>query len=393
MTAAGEENDRVCPERAVAVVDRIKPRILFVSHTARWAGPTNSLLLLLSEVRQQFDSLVLVPGTGPFSEALRREGIPFISLPALTKRSIPDLYRIIRTNRIQLVYGNNLSGGCRNALIAARLARVPFIWHVREMGREEKRGRLFFLRLADAAVAVSEACADSLRHTGSKPFYVVHNGIAGTAVQEARAVSRQYVDASAGTKPDVPIVIGVAHLGPRKGQAYAIRALAGLLDRAIEAQLLLVGSPDFHPWYADSLKRLARELGIEESVVFAGFRDDVPLLLNGSHVLLHTARSDPHPRSVLEAMAAALPVVAFATDGVRETVVSGTTGELVPFGNTPGLISGLQRALSDGALAAAWGRAGKDRVHRHFSATQTALRIASIIDATLCRAAPAGLDV
>ena len=72
-----------------------------------------------------------------FSEALASEEIPFFSLPDLSKRSIASIYRLIKRDCFDLVYGNSSHGCSRNALIAAKLARVPFICHVREMGWEK----------------------------------------------------------------------------------------------------------------------------------------------------------------------------------------------------------------------------------------------------------------
>ena len=78
-------------------------RILFVSYTAGWAGPTNSLLLLLKHLRDRYLVAVLLPGEGPFSETLEAEEIPYFSFRSLTKGSIPAMMRLIRRERFNLV--------------------------------------------------------------------------------------------------------------------------------------------------------------------------------------------------------------------------------------------------------------------------------------------------
>jgi glycosyltransferase involved in cell wall biosynthesis len=377
-----------------------KPRVLFVSHTARWAGPTNSLLLLLRRLRDRFDVRVLLPGEGDFSGVLQDEGIPFSSLPALSKGAIPGILRLVRRHRIDLVYGNNTSGACRNALIAAKLARVPFICHIREMGRIDKRRHLAFLRFADATVAVSEACAASVPEFRGRTRYVVHNGIETGPERIDRTAARAHMDATTGTAPGVPVIVSVSHLNPRKGQEYAVRALAELTTHGGEAQLLLVGSPEFDPQYVERLHDLIRELGLESRVIMAGFRRDVSRLLQGADLLLHTAIRDPHPRAVLEAMAAGLPVVAFAVDGVAETVLAGETGELVTVGDVAGLATAARRILEDPAAAAERGHKARERVEQHFSADRTARKVRDIIESSLsnkeargdCRTGPP-LDV
>jgi glycosyltransferase involved in cell wall biosynthesis len=362
-----------------------KPRILFVSHTARWAGPTNSLLLLLRGLRDRFDMRVLMPGEGAFSDVLGRERFPFTSLPNLSKRAIPGILRVIRNHQIDLVYANNTSGACRNALIAAKLARVRSICHIREMGRPETRRRFLFLRLADATVAVSEACAASVPGFRGKARYVVYNGIERIEFTPDKAMARAYVDATTNTKANVPIIISVSHLSERKGQEHAVRALAQLAGHGTAAQLLLVGSSEFDPGYADRVRNLARDLGIESQVVFAGFRSDVARLLQGADLFLHSASRDPHPRAVLEAMAAGLPIVGFAVDGVGETVVPGENGELAPAGDVDALTTAAAQILRDPELGVQLGRRGQHRVARCFSAERAARAVGTIIESTVVR--------
>jgi glycosyltransferase involved in cell wall biosynthesis len=150
-------------------------------------------------------------------------------------------------------------------------------------------------------------------------------------------------------------------------------------------QLLLVGSLEFDQAYVDQLRHLIHESAIESRVLMAGFRSDVSHLLQGADLFIHTAARDPHPRAVLEAMAAGLPVVAFAVDGVAETVISGETGELVPAGDVAGLAAAAGRILRDAELALQLGAEGCARVQRDFSAEQTARGVGSIIEATLSR--------
>jgi glycosyltransferase involved in cell wall biosynthesis len=372
-------------------VRRTKPRVLFVSHTARWAGPTNSLLLLLRDLRGRFDNHVLLPGEGAFTHVLRNEGVPFSSFATLSKGAIPRIVRLIRAQRIDLVYGNNTGGACRNALIAAKLARVPFICHIREMGRNGK-GRFSFLRFADATVAVSAACAASVPDFRGRTRYVVHNGIEAASPGMDRLAARSHMDATTGTAANVPVIVTVSHLSARKGQAYAVRALARLVGDGIDAQLLLVGSPEFDPPYVEQLRALIRELALESRVTFTGFRRDVGHLLAGADLFIHTAIRDPHPRAVLEAMAAGLPVVAFAADGVAETVVPGETGELVAVGDVDGLAAATAGILRDPELTAELGRAGRERVERDFSAERTATDVGRIITSMLRRPGSAAVN-
>ena len=226
-------------------------RILFVSYTSEWKGPTNSLLLLLRHLKEHYDVSVLVPGDGPFPDHLRGEGIRVFSLPSLRRSSIPTMWRLLRRERIDLVYGNNTSGGCRNAWLAATLARRPFVGHVREMGRYGGWGSLGYLRLAAATIAVSEAAARGVqKYAGTLP-YVVHNGVVVSEWIRDRDSARSHLLRTTGVPPDAPIIIGVGTLSPRKGQENAVRGLAQVVcDAQVPPVLLLVGDAQQHSEYA-----------------------------------------------------------------------------------------------------------------------------------------------
>ena len=105
---------------------------------------------------------VLLLGDGLFAEMLEKEDIPFFRVRSLSKWSIPGMIRLIRRGRFDLVYGNNTMGISRNALIAAKLAGVPFIFHQRSMGWKGKWRHYWFLRLAvgtnNVSISLSIPC-------------------------------------------------------------------------------------------------------------------------------------------------------------------------------------------------------------------------------------------
>ena len=109
-----------------------------------------------------------------------------------------------------------------------------------------------------------------------------------------------------------------------------------------------------------------RRLGLESVVRLAGERDDVGELLAGADLFVLSSRSEGLPLSILEAMAAGLPVVASSVGGVPELVVEGETGLLVPPGDPHALAAAMERLLDDPALRRRLGAAGRTRVSEHF---------------------------
>ncbi len=114
-----------------------------------------------------------------------------------------------------------------------------------------------------------------------------------------------------------------------------------------------------------------------------GFRRDIPELLRGSDLFVHTAVSDPHPRSVIEAMEMELPVVAFSVDGVSETVTDRETGYLAPMKDVSGLAQAISRLAKDPDLRRSMGKESRRRVESCFSAEAAAAKVAKIINAQL----------
>ncbi len=362
----------------------VRSRILFASKTAGSTGPTTSLGLLMDGLSQDHDVSVLLPGEGPFAERLEERGVPVRTVPSLGRRSIPGLARLLRKEDVHLLYVNETSRASRHVCIAAMVAGVPFVSHVRSMGWEHGWRRLGHLRGARAVVAVSQACGDSVaRFVPRGRLHVVHNGLPVHALRNGDSPPKPEVRAELGVPPTAPLVMVVGHLTPRKGQLFAIEALETLLKTVPDAHLCLLGAEDRDLRYVARVREAAAREGVEGRVKVLGFRSDVDRLLPAADVFLHVALADPHPRAVLEAMGVGLPVVGFRTDGVAETVVDGETGYLVPSEDSGAAASALVRILQDPDRARRMGRMGRARVEKEFSHTRNARRIREVVEGVL----------
>jgi glycosyltransferase involved in cell wall biosynthesis len=359
-------------------------RILFVSQTAKSAGPTTSLGLLLDRLSEDHRVSVLVRGEGEFTRALAARAVPFWSLPSLGNRRMPQVLRLLRRERFDLVYANETSWASRNACLMATLVGIPFVSHVRSIGWRHGWRRLGHLRLARAVIAVSRACADSVaRYVPPGRLHVVHNGIPCSGRPVRDAAERARVREELGLGPEARLILNVGHLSPRKGQEYSLEAMERVVAELPDTHLCFVGAHDRDGAYVRRIEELARERGTAKHVTLLGFRTDVDRLLAAADVVLHTPLADPHPRAVLEAMAAAVPVVAFSTDGVVETVVDGETGYLVDQGDTQAAAGALIRVLGSNGHARRLGEAGRARVEAEFSEAETAERVRRILKQVL----------
>jgi len=189
---------------------------------------------------------------------------------------------------------------------------------------------------------------------------VVYNGVDPSRF--AGLPSQAAARASLGVPADGPLVVQVGTLRSVKDHPTALRAFAAVLRELPAARIAFAGDgPDLPDCMA-----LATDLGIDGSVHWLGSRSDVPNVLTAGDVMLMTSLSEAHSVSLLEAMAAGLPVVATAVGGIPETVSDGQTGLLAPRGDAAGLAAHLVTLLRDEPLRRRMGQAGLARVHERF---------------------------
>ena len=171
----------------------------------------------------------------------------------------------------------------------------------------------------------------------------------------------------------------VANLHPVKGQEDAIDAVAGLAPKHPKLHLLLVGDGERRP----TLVARAAARGIGERVHFAGHRTDVPAILAHGDVLVSSSHAEGLSNSVIEGMAARLPVIATAVGGTPELIVEGRTGMLVPPRAPEALARALDHVLADDALARRLGNAARRFVEQELSVERMALAFAALYDGVL----------
>lgn len=137
----------------------------------------------------------------------------------------------------------------------------------------------------------------------------------------------------------------ITHIGrftAPKNHELLIRAFAQL-NLSQPVRLLLVGEGELKP----QVEQLVYSLGLSERVRFLGVRSDIPELLNASDIFVLSSRWEGNPMSVMEAMAAGLPVISTAVGGVPELVEEGVSGILVPSENEQALNTAIQTLLDN----------------------------------------------
>lgn len=328
------------------------------------------------------------PSLASFLAEMRGAGVRLMPLPPRPRGrvagvggEIVHLVRLLRAERPSVLHANMVWPlACKTGLLAGRLAGVPAVvctehCLVNVRSRREIRLQQLLSVAVDRYVTVSEYVAGGLReHFGlpERKIRVVRNGICVARFERPSSPAlREQLCAGAGRR----VVLTVARLDPGKGHRYLLSAAAQVPD----ALFVLAGEG---PERA-ALEQQARQLGIEDRVVFLGQREDVPELLASCDLFVLPSLNEGLPLSILEAMAAGRPVLATDVGGVGETVVAGETALLVPPRDPEGLARAMRAVLDDPARARRLGAAGQARARQEFDASGMVARVERIYDEVL----------
>jgi glycosyltransferase involved in cell wall biosynthesis len=242
-------------------------------------------------------------------------------------------------------------------LPGAALAGVPVrIGNRREINPDKSPAQIAMQRVAYSfahkVVANSRAAADRLRleRVPARKITVIPNGLDLDTIQPAAH------------RPRLRKVTIVANLRPEKGHDVLMDAAVMTLRRFPDATFDCVG----HGSELSVLVARAKRLGLTRAFTFLGHQDDVATRLAEADLFVLPSRSEAFPNSVLEAMAAGLPIVASGVGGILELIDSGRTGLLVPPGEPRPLADALCRLMEDPALAARLGDAARDEARAHY---------------------------
>ncbi len=381
-------------------------RVLYVHNSADLYGASRSLLRLLGRLpRDRFVPLVVLPEDGPLRKELERlevavhirPGLAVITRPvyatwggrirfvARLLRSALDLRALIRREGVSLVHTN--TGVVASSGLAARLAGVGHVWHLRDWFQEFRSVWPLYARYmrwsADALVAVSTAVAKQFPEAAG--VQVVHNGFsmdefACDHAEVARTFRERY---GLGAAFVVGCVGRIKQV--RKGQEILVEAAALLRDRGRTAKYVIIGSA--HPGYEDhqaALERLIAARSLVDSVVLTGEIWDVRSAYPAMDVLvLPSVQPEPFGGVVMEGMAMGVPVVATAVGGSTEQVDDGVTGLLIPPGDPVALAAALESLMADPDLLRRMAIAAPLRVSRRFSLDEMMARLTGIYEHVL----------
>jgi glycosyltransferase involved in cell wall biosynthesis len=363
-------------------------RVLRVFSRLNIGGPSVHVILLSAGLRplgyetrlvvgressREGNMLALAAEKGVACEAMAGLGREIAPLQDL--RALAGLYRLVRAWRPHVVHTHTAKAGLLGRL-AARAARVPTVVHTFHghvlRGYFSPAKTALFRRLetrlavaTDALVAVSESVKLDLVGLGiarAEKIRVVPLGL--DLAHLAAALPRGVLRAEAQIPADAPLVGMVGRLVPIKDAPTFLRAARLVRDERRGARFALVGDGEERP----ALESLCRELGLAGAVTFFGWRRDLAAVYGDLDVVVNASRNEGTPVALIEALAAARPVVATRVGGTPDLLGEGARGQLVPPGAPEALARAVLETLDQSEAARRRALAGREHVlSRHSS--------------------------
>lgn len=448
---------------------KIKYRVLYVEKPIPVGGSVIGLYQLVRGLdATRYEPVVLFYGLNPYRERFREIGVPVLTLSqdaasgarpsagqrdiaATLQRVVPGalgsglaeaywqarqactamgqdrplarrVARLLREHGIDLVHHNNSLPVNRDTIMAAHMAGLPQVSHVRGLGRFSSVDR-HIARSVDAFVFMSTAIQRRYHELGIPPEKgrVIYDPFDAGAFAPAPTVEEESGEGTAelwegiptppaepwegipmpaarngasarlraelGIREDDRVISNVGRLDWWKGQDYFLQAIAEIAPSYPKVKALLIGAPDHsaaNRAFDQKLRRMVEELRLSEHVLFTGFRSDVTDILKISEVVVHSA-SEPEPfgRVVVEAMLAGRPVVATAAGGVLDIVQDRVTGLLVPPKDATAMAHAIRRLLQDREQARRMGRRARQDAKERFSIQQHIAAIQNVYEEIL----------
>jgi glycosyltransferase involved in cell wall biosynthesis len=285
----------------------------------------------------------------------------------------------LRTQNIQIAHSYNFYANMF-AIPAARMARVPVVLaSIRDRGvyltPNQKMAQKWVCQLADRILVNAESIREWLVEQGYQDsrISVIKNGV--DMSRYTGLGNSAYIRRELGIPDSSPIVVMIARLNPQKGVDEFIRAASLLRLSHPDVRFLIVGAKlqfqegvfSHDREYLQELNQLAADLGVAESVIFAGHRTDTPEILAQAAISVLPSHSEGLSNTLLESMAAGIPTVATNVGGNPELVKDQVNGILIPVKSPEHLAQAMRVILDDSQLAQRFGRQARIMANENFS--------------------------
>ncbi len=379
-----------------------KVKIIQIIARLNIGGPAIHTILLSDELDRLGYETVLVKGSegaaeGNMMDLAEAKGIKPVVIPELGREigikndlvAFYKLYRLIKKEKPDIVHTHTAKAGTLGR-IAARLAGVPVILHTFHghvltgyFGRF--RSWVFILiekilaLITTRLITLSEELKRELNDMGignEKKFEVIPLCLELKPFLDSENYSGKFKN-ELGLSAETDVIGIVGRLVPVKRHklfldaAKIIDSQFTIHDSRLDIKFVIVGDGELRK----ELEDYAEKLGIADEVIFTGFKRDLPEIYAGLDIVVLTSINEGTPVSIIEAMAAARPVVATNVGGVPSLVKDGVTGLLVRSGDVNALSDAVSRLIKDPHLRQGMGREARSRVFPSYDVSELVERL------------------
>lgn len=364
-----------------------KIRVLECIRQGRVGGGESHLLSLSTSLnRDLFEPVVLSFTDGPMIELLRKKGISTHII--FTEKPFNffvwgKVKKLAREEKIDIIHAHGTRANS-NVFWAARSLRIPLIYTIHGWSFHDDQkpivkkiriwGEKFLVSRTDLNISVSE----SNKRTGQKYISsftaaVVNNGIDQGKFNPANHFADIRKELS--IDRDAVLLLFIARFTAHKQPLTLIRAFAAALKKMPGLKLLMVGDGD----EKKAALMLAKELSVEENIIFLPFREDVPDILHAADIFILPSLWEGLPIGLLEAMSMGKAVIATNVDGTCEIVRHQQNGFLIEPGDLENeLAAAIQLLAADPGLRKKFGAHATETVSSHFNVAHMTRQIENI---------------
>lgn len=362
-----------------------KTKVLHIITNLPIGGAQDNTLITVERLNRERYSVALM--CAPEGEWVQRAreipGLDLVFVPNLIQKinllkdfaAFWNIYKYIRKGQFEIVHTHSSKPGFLGR-IAARIAGAPIIIHTIHgfpfndfMNPFIRKVFIIIERMlthfSDCLVTVSKLNLEKaikLRIAKRQKFVNIYSGIDFKKFDVKIDVKSKRSEIGI---IDGRAVVGmVGRLSQQKAPWNFIKSVPYVLDRYKETIFLIVGDGEL----MSEMKNLACDLGINDNILFLGFRDDLPEILRILDIYVLTSQWEGLGRSLTEAMYVGCPVIATGVEGVPELVQNGETGVLVPVNDPVALSKEIIEMLLDRAMRKRLGRMARLRINQSFKA-------------------------
>lgn len=376
-----------------SIQDHKQVRILDLRDSPWVDGPGRTILDCASSLQGQGYQIVIGTFSGgeqktnAYADEAVRRSLPVKNIHErgpFDLRVIRQIMQLIDDLNIDIVHTHDFRSNIFG-LLAARWRRRPIVTTVHGWIANDVKGKLYVtadklaLRFFDRVITVSERTRELIRRArvANRKITVISNALSLDRYQPDRRADDFRRELRVGV--DAVLIANIGRLSPEKGQVEFLQAARELAPHWPNIKFILIGiGPD-----REMLERFVSDNGLEQAVIFAGFRDDMINVYNSLDLVVQSSSTEGMPNVVLEALLMEVPVIATDVGGTAEIVEHQRTGVLMQPGSVQAIVANVTDYLRNPVRHRAMAQVGRCWVSERFDHRRRVEKLAGVYDSLL----------